>query len=488
MSKGRILLALVIVACVATYGYRRYQRSLLSPFIMGTTRAGMRFSDVDDEARREMKHGFTCRAAGDGVRICELTTDTPIGQLKIVVDRSGRAAVIQLLSTEKSVGWSNAGSATIAQWSHVQESDVEPSDSQSDYNHGRWQTPDSLWSAEVLWHRTTNVPTEMLVVDERRVRRIAESSPTTIFTLASEKILHGRSLTMVENLAANAAVKASSMTNPRAITNAEKVAQSVRSLPQCSPAFTPVSVRGNGTDTGMDATLRRVAEQTIAEAYPGQRLVIGDHAMYLADAAGQLEEVTLYPNAEGADGKMYAFAVTFPRRVEAATAHAKNFDTRSQCRANSEVLLATVDPVTGEIDGIQRAQPDDESLISEIGALDFAPTADAPPRLIAIFSAVYATKEWYGLVRWNELIYADSLRVARRSPIIATKTLVDGTQSGGPLMPQDESEDISGLSYTPGDTLRFSTAVTAVVSPLRQIALPTGDRVLPSGWSLLGQL
>jgi hypothetical protein len=217
-------------------------------------------------------------------------------------------------------------------------------------------------------------------------------------------------------------------------------------------------------------------------------LVIGDHAMYLSDAAGQLEEVSLYPNAEGADGKLYAFAVSFPRRVDAAISHAKDFDTGGQCRANSEVLLASVNSVTGAVDRIQRVVPDEESLLSQVGALDFAPTADAPPRLFAIFSAVYATTEWYGMVRWNELIYADSLRVGRRSPITATKTLVDGTESGGPLMPYNESRDLSGLSYTPGDTLRFSTVVTAVVSPLRQIALPTGERALPSGWSLLGQL
>jgi hypothetical protein len=210
--------------------------------------------------------------------------------------------------------------------------------------------------------------------------------------------------------------------------------------------------------------------------------------MYLSDAAGQLEEVSLYPNAEGEDGTLFAFAVTFPRRAVAASAHAKDFDTGGQCRANSEVLLASVNPSTRAVDGIQRLVPDDESLVSQLGALDFAPTADAPPRLIAIFSAVYATTEWYGLVRWNELIYADSLRVGRRSPIAATKALVDGTESGGPLMPESGSEDPSGLSYTPGDTLRFSTILTSVASPPRRIALPTGARTLPSGWSLLAQL
>lgn len=488
MSKGRIILALIIVASLATYGYHRYQRSLLSPFIMGTARAGMRFSVIDDEARREMKHGFTCTPAGKGIRICELTTDTPVGQLKVVVDRSGRAAVVQLLATEESVRWSQAGSATIAQWSHVQESDVEPPYPDQDYNHERWQTPDSLWSAEILWHRTTNVPTEMVVVDERRVRRIAESSPTTIFALASAKILHGQSLSRVVKLAVNASVEASNTTDAGAIINAEKVAHNVASLPQCSPAFTSEPMRENGADTSLDETLRPVAEQTIARAYPGRRLVIGEHAMYLSDPAGQLEEVSLYPNAARADGQLYAFAVTFPRRVEAAIAHAKDFDTGGQCRANSEVLLASVDPSTRAVDGIQRVDPDDESLLSQVGALDFAPTADAPPRLIAVFSAVYATTEWYGMVRWNELIFADSLRVGRRSPAVATKTVVDGTESGGTLMPESGSEDPTGLSYSPGDTLRFSTALTAVVTPLRRIALPTGERTLPSGWSLLAQL
>ncbi|MFL5481986.1 MAG: hypothetical protein ACJ8AK_07325 [Gemmatimonadaceae bacterium] len=237
MSKGRIILALIIVASLTTYGYRRYQRSLLSPFIMGTARAGMRFSAIDDEARQEMKHGFTCTPAGNGVRICSLTTDAPVGQLKIVVDRSGRAAVVQLLASEESVKWSQVGSATISRWSRIREGDVEPSDSHSDYNHERWQTLDSLWSAEILWHRTTNVPTEMLLVDERRVRRIAESSPTTVFALASANILHGKSLARVAKIAVDAAVEASSMTNTAAIRDAEKFAHGVGSLPQVQSRF-----------------------------------------------------------------------------------------------------------------------------------------------------------------------------------------------------------------------------------------------------------
>ena len=489
MSKGRIILAVVVGAAVFVYAYGRYQKSLLSPFIMGTARAGMRFSEIDDEARREMKHGFTCHPLGRDTKLCELRTDAPIGTLKIVVDHAGRAAVVQLLAADDRQHWRTIGSATIAQWSHVHQGDAFESPSEAKVNVERWQTPDGRWSAEMTWHRVLDAPTEMTLVDERRVHRIAESTPLVILTLASAKILHGPALARAQSTADKAFVEASNTIDTGALEDADNFARGVAALPECSPALTPVPTEKYGADTSLSGTLRGVAEETIARAYPGRRLVIGEHAMYLSDAAGQMEEVSLYPNAQTSDGTLYAFAVTFPRRVQEASSHAEDFDTGGQCRASSEVLFARVNPGTFSVDEIQRVNPDAESLISLVGTLEFTDIPGAPPYLVAMYLGTYGTTAWNGQVRWNELIAPDSVRVIRRAPISAGKKLVDGTETGGPLLPEHEDRsDITGLSYEPGDTLRFSTVINPSPAAVRHISLPTRPDALPSGWRLLAQL
>lgn len=197
----------------------------------------------------------------------------------------------------------------------------------------------------------------------------------------------------------------------------------------------------------------------------------------------------LWPNARTVDGDFYAFAVNFPERLREATLHASRFDAANQCRATAEILLARVDPATNAVTGVQRIGVDDESLHNVIAHLDFVPAATPPAQLIVEYVASYGTANWYGQVRWNELLAADSLRIVSRSPLSYGKKLPGGSSAGGPLVPDEpRAEDPYGLAYEPGAILHYSTTSLNPNAPARHVTLSTGQDVLPNGWALLSQL
>jgi len=176
-------------------------------------------------------------------------------------------------------------------------------------------------------------------------------------------------------------------------------------------------------------------------------------------------------------------------RAREASLRASRFDVANQCRENTEILLARVDPATHVVSALQRIGVDDESLANAVGHLDFVPTADDPPRLIVEYLASYGTADWYGQVRWNELVAADSLRIMSRAPVSYATKLPGGSTDGGPLLPEDgRRDDPYGLSYQPGTILHYSTLTAGARSPIRHVALLTAEGVPPNGWMLLAQL
>src|SRR6478672_9840033 len=182
MSTARVAIALLLLLGAGAIGYRRYEASLLSPLAIGTVRPGMRFSDAEDEAQREMRHGYTCKDIDGGVQLCRLVTDGPIGVLEHVVDKSGRVAVIRFLISDSTIATQQIGHRQGAAWNHVHEGDVEPSDT-SDTNWETWRTPDDRWTAEMSWRRGADAPGVMKSTDERRLQQLAESNPAALHTL-----------------------------------------------------------------------------------------------------------------------------------------------------------------------------------------------------------------------------------------------------------------------------------------------------------------
>ena len=486
MSKFRVAIALLIGGTAITMGYRAYQRSLLSPFSIGTVRPGMRFRDAQDEAQHEMKHGYACRVVGGHVQICELVSDGPIGVLKLVVDPSGRVALIQYRISDSSTKTQNVGRRTSQEWDRVHQ--AGGGSNGQEMNWSAWQTDDSLWSAEMWWRHRADVPALMTSTDARRLRRIATSSPAAFHMLVADSLLDRRDLARAPAVAPTTD-EAPNALNADMHADADVDARGAASLPECSALLAPLRLARDTLKGGMEPALWAVAQQVIARGYPGMHLETTRRATWLIDASGAAQEIMLHPNASTATGDLYAFAVSFPPRLKNAAAHAGSFDAAHQCRATSEVLLARVDPATHRVASLQRIGVDDESLVNVISHLDFDPTADPPPRLIVEYLASYGTANWYGQVRWNELIAADSLRIMRRSPVSYGKKLPGGSAEGGPLLPDNNSpDDPYGFSYTPGTILHYSRLNLATGGRDRHITLSTGTDVLPTGWKLLSQL
>jgi hypothetical protein len=212
--------------------------------------------------------------------------------------------------------------------------------------------------------------------------------------------------------------------------------------------------------------------------------------MYLVDAAGGAEEIRLDPNAQSGDNNIYAFAVTFPRRVAAANEAAKAFQPNARCRAPGEVILAHLDPTSRSVAEYTRVDVDPESLTGIIGALDFDQSAATPPALIAMYMGIYGDSSLYGQVHWNELIAVDPLRVLRRAPQTVSRSGADGVVVGGALVPEgNHDDDVYGFRNEPGPTTRLSLLdLTNPLASARHVLLLAGPNGLASGWALVSQL
>lgn len=247
MSKFRVAIVLLMIGAAALVGYHAYQRKLLSPYAIGIARPGMRFRDMDDDAEREMQKRYACRAIDGGVQLCQLATDGPPGVLKAVVDQSGRIAILQFLISDSSAKTHKMGIQQTIEWNRVRPGDPASFRSDDNTNWEQMQTADSLWSAEMSWSRFTETPRMMIVTDERRLRRIAESSPAALRRLVDESLLDRHDMAIAASLA-----PVSDEAHQAAAEDADAVASSAASLPRCAPASAPAAVAEDTTSNGME--------------------------------------------------------------------------------------------------------------------------------------------------------------------------------------------------------------------------------------------
>ncbi|HJP60971.1 MAG TPA: hypothetical protein VJ865_13270 [Gemmatimonadaceae bacterium] len=449
---------------------------------MGTVRAGMPFSVADQDAKREMGHGFECRALSGRIRLCELKTDGPIGVLKVLVDHSGRAALIQFLVTDSSLKWIEMARQLDAEWTLVHAS--QPAQNEMSGSVKRWETDNRRWTAQLSRRESQNFPFEMVLADAGRLRRLAARSPSALLRLENEGMGGEADLAAAEQSAPDAIAKAA---DSLAADGAE-VARKASTLPRC-PAIPTIPVGERALQSAMDAELASLTERTIAGAYPGSRLVVGDRGLYLVDSLGAAEEISL-SSAKGSVGTLFAVAVTFPRRAMAAQDAAKTFQTEAQCRAGSEIIVARVDPVTRAVGELQRVDVDGEALVSAVATLSFENSAIGQPVLFVTYLAGYGGGDWWGQVRWNEVITTDPLAVLRRAPETYVKSDGEGVITEGALVVATPgNDDPTNLTLEPGSSAKLTVlTLSNPVGAVRHVLLLAGPNGLASGWTLLSQL
>lgn len=480
---GLVLVALCVGGLTA---FRVHDQSQLSPFPLWTVRTGMRFQAMDDEASREMKRRFACRPAGAGVRTCELATDGPPGRMRVVVDERGRAVVVRFEVADTTLKMREEARRLAAEWDLV--SPGQPHGAGTARTSTRWVSGGGRWSAEMHPGQVDPIPSAITLVDEPALARIVAASVPALAALVGQGIVSDTALAAAERREPGALARAAD-----SITAAGRtLARAAAALPHCGadPLGGP---RGLPDSSGgaLAPEVAAVAAQAVAAAYPGTRLVVGARATYAVGPAGAVEEIRLAPSARNEEGDQYAFAVTFPARSDAAERTATSFGGGSRCRAPSEIVVARYDSAAGAVTGIRRVDVDGDALASRVRALDFVLTDDGRAMLVADYAATYGTRDWFGVVHWQQLVAGESaLRVVRRTADGYTKTDGVAGRTEGVLVDARGRRDAAGAAPddVPGVArLRVVTRGDAT-PPAKQLFLPAGASGLSSGWTLLDLL
>ena len=474
MNRSSAVLGLAALAIAGVLAYKRYERNQISPFALWEIRAGMPIKELDDQAYRgEHKH-FKCRDIEAGVQLCEIPTDGPIGVMRLAVDSTGHAMIVQFRVADTTLKMVDESRKLAAVWSLADEHHVLLHD-KGGAAYTRWSSQDSAWTATIANGASSPIPSMIELVDERRLARTLTESAPVLLRLAQAGFVDASAvddaLARSEPDLAAAARTLGTAGRTRSLAAA--------ALPACARVSgdTIVASAAFRSDLGKDAT--DVLEQAVAHAYPGLKLRLADRA-YLVDATGGAEEVRLVP-ATNQDGD-YAFALTFPRRVSAVHRRIEIFygDTAGSCRAAAQILVAHRDSATGQVSGISAHDVDEEALASVVMTLDFASDENGRPALVTRYTATYGMERWLGEVEWNALItpHADSLRVARRIPTVVGKKDADQHESSAMLIVEKESA--AGLHLS---LIRMEAGV-----PFTRLLLPPGPHGLASGWVLLDLL
>ena len=251
------------------------------------------------------------------------------------------------------------------------------------------------------------------------------------------------------------------------------LALAAAAMPACG--FEPVDSVAPGPDTRAaygedDASL---VEQAIGQAYPGFRLRI-ERGAFLVDTSGAAELVHIVPPVR--NGNAFAFAVSFPRRVEAVDRRLLTFgDSAAQCRASAQIVVGRRDSSSGQLADVRRVDVDEEALGSQVAGLQFRDEGESSV-LDVRYSATYGTKRWIGVVDWDAVLgpVGETLRVESRLPnVIGLK------DSAG--------HEVAGIAAVTGTSPAGLDVSIVLPGPRRSawVILPAGPRGPVSGWMLL---
>jgi hypothetical protein len=471
-SAGAVL-GLLVIAIGGVVAYRRYETMQRSPFPLWEIRAGMPFATLDDQAQRGAHKRFSCRPVEADVRLCELEADGPTGLMRLALDNTGRAMIVQFRVTDTTLKMSEEARKLGAEWSLVDARHPQRK-STGGASITRWASADNSWSASMSNGASSSIPSMIVLVDERRLTRTVNASAPVLLRLARAGFIDAEVVdAAVAHSTTDVAAGARTLGAPGRALSATALA-----LPRCEfqPGDSVVSGRDLRTAFGSDESA--VLEQAMVRAYPGMRLRL-ERVAYLVDAAGAAEEIRLVGPTW--DENAFAFAVTFPRRVSAVHGRLEAFgDMTGQCRAAAEIIIGRRDSASGKVVDVRRHDLDEDALAHWITALDFTRDVDGRAVLVAKYSATYGTPDWIGEIDWDALVVpsADSLRVERRVPNVFGKKDHGQHETAGMLIVDKESPAGMHLLVMEGSAEAL----------IKLLVLPPGPRGLPSGWVLLDLL
>lgn len=451
----RSIVLILIVGCSS-------ERERPSPFELWTLHAGDSLATVVERVRRLGKGELACAPIVGSTRYCSARSPgaplsaTP-GSLHVLVDSASRITLIQFRRTDyvppalralMAGEWTAEVRALRAKWEALPgvstAENVLPS-----YRMQRWLTRDSGWSADIRYDSRASIAQSITLGDERALRALREYSPLADYVL-SQRGLIGEATDIPPILLSALASREGpgmSLGSPSAV-----------NVPECEleladvviPAR-PNSPQGSDARSMIGQQSSAVAEAAVPVAYPGWRLVFGQH-VYLVNPAGTAEQVNLRIKQdyhamglrEGED--VFAIAIQRPRRAEAARRRLEALDPAAHCSSRVDVVFVRR-AAEGTIAESVRIPIDEEAPLSEVAAMDFVPTMEGRSSLVVSYVAGYGTDAWSGDLEWRAQITSDPPRVIGRIPVSYRKQRRDETAGGKGIM----------LTRLTGDTLAVTT-------------------------------
>ena len=469
MNRSAAAVGLLLLAVGGWKGYHYYEASRLSPFAMWDSRVGAPFATYEKEASTELHERFHCRPLEGGVRLCEITTTGVAGLMRLALDESGRAMILQWRVADSSERMIEEAHKMAALWTTVPSTHSQhPTGDGRTFT--RWVSTDQNWSASMADFTSSTVPGQIELVDERRLTRALDASAPALLQLAQRGLLDPEAVdaAVARNESAIAAATATLGAPGRAL------AAAAAAVPACG--FTPGDsiLAGNEVRSAFGDSASALLERAVAVSYPGLHLRL-ERRPYLVDASGAAEEVRILEPAERDDA--FAFAISFPRRVKAVQQRLLAFgDSTGQCRASAEVIVARRDSASGQLVEVRRTDADADALATEITLLELSNSDLEPAVLVVKYAATYGTRSWVGEVDWDAVIAAapGTVRISRRLP--------NAVGWKDPAL-----HETAGM-VLPGTTSQAGTDVSILYldgNPPTRLILPGAPDDAASGWVLL---
>lgn len=430
-------------------------RRASSPFDLWTLRPGDSLSVASERVQRLAGKPLECVAVVNDARVCRVRSPgAPLtavpGALSFLVDSAGTVVVLRFergdgyvptgIQGQVRQEWTDELGRLAAGWSAVKGSAKASAERQR-----QWVSGDSAWLAAIA-EGVGDIPAAIEVRSRPGMAAVLEGSPLARFALATHGIVaEGVTLDdVVDDI----------------ITMGERpavlrlVVPRDTALQPCELELADIIVEAGAMDRDARGTLSEAGvallERVVPVAYPGWRIVFGQHA-YLVGPNGVAERVRVLSSRayathpRGPLAEIHAFSLVRERRVDVAQRRLAQAARGAWCRSAADVVL-----VHTEGDRIVDAVPvvvDEEAPWSEMVALDFVFTGDSE-QLLASYRSGYAGGGWNGELGWRAVIALDPPRLVARVP-----TRFEQRRSDDP-----ESTRRSGILFTALDGERLTIA------------------------------
>lgn len=385
-----------------------------SPFALWGFRAGMPFAELDKHVFQRTQRHFGCQEILESARLCELRTVGIPGQFRVLVDDAGRIARLQFLPDSASPFMREEGHRIAAYWNQVRDGIGDASNAPGrSFSTTRWSSADKRWSALIRYGRLGRTPTDIQLIDRRRLSTIALSTALApvalVMNAAAESTDVGAAndaTYALRNIQSGQALDASYET---------PIPASEVLVPACVRARSPVNPQWSQKPNEAPAA-EALIDSALAKAYSGSRLVIGD-TTWLVGVEGKGERIRLAPVDGDESERVVAVAVQFGAREHSAITKLREGPAESYCRATADLLVAQALP-NGALGNVYRIPIAEDAIVSQISQVHVVPQSPTDKAHIRLrYTTLYATLRWVASMSWEGIVDGDPPRLRSRAPL-----------------------------------------------------------------------